>query len=157
MRFSIRNTILALMFLGLAGCDPGNTVHVSGHLLKGGQPYVAPDDQTIGVTFYAMAGQLESKAAAVVDEPFAATYGKDGAFEVPGREGRGIPPGKYRVVVIRKPKAGTARPAPRGSKAKFDREKDFLNDQFGPGTSPIVREVKASTYDLTIDLDNPAQ
>jgi hypothetical protein len=143
--------LCAAACLALAGCGAGNAVWVKGHLLKGGQPYTAPDNQTVGVTFYAMDAQ-STKA----DEPFAATYGPEGAFEVPGPEGRGIPPGKYRISVIRKPKAGTIKPAPKGSKVVVDRDRDYLNDQFGPTTSPIVREIRSSA-DLTIDLDNPAQ
>lgn len=156
LRRRVLRSVVGVACLALAGCGSGNNVWVTGHLLKGGQPYQAPDRQTIGVTFYAMETKGNDGKNAPANEPYAATYNSDGSFEVPGKEGRGIPPGMYRISVIRKPKAGKIAPIPKGSKAQIDRDKDYLNDQFGPETSPIVREIPASV-DLTIDLDNPAQ
>ena len=78
---------------------------------------------------------------------------------MPGPEGYGIPAGKYRIAVIRKPKTGTLKPGEakgrRPPKAP-DRDEDFLKNQFGPDSSPIIRTVDSSCH-LTIDMDQPSE
>ena len=92
-------------------------------------------------------------------EPFAARLKGEATYEVPGPEGYGIPAGKYRVSVIQKPKAGTLTPPK--SKGRMpgkapDRDEDFLKNQFGPESSPIIRTIDKSCH-LTIDLDQPSE
>jgi hypothetical protein len=83
---------------------------------------------------------------------------KDGTFVVPGPDGDGIPPGKYRISIFRgltregesqalKEHKGSSRKAP-----GIDRETDLFEDLFGPTTSPIVREVTPGA-ELIVDLD----
>jgi hypothetical protein len=102
----------------------------------------------------------DSAKTSLNGEPFMAELDQaSGTFSVPGKEGRGIPPGKYRIAVTQKmtreafdaansqPKKGTKRP---------DRETDMLGGNFGLDKSPIVRDVLASSR-LTIDLDRPTE
>jgi hypothetical protein len=157
----MRRTLWTLALLtippALAGCGPGGTIRVTGALLKGGAPYKAPAGQTLNLTFYALeVTDAAGKTAKVNNEPYAAVVSPDdGTFSVPGPEGRGIPPGKYRIALVRKMKreALEAEPAPRG-KAALDRDTDLNKGAFGPERSPIVRELTTSC-DLAIDLDRP--
>ena len=92
-------------------------------------------------------------------EPFAARIKSEATYEVPGPEGYGIPAGKYRISVIRKPRTGTLKPGEaKGRKAPKapDRDEDFLKNQFGPDSSPIIRTVDSSCH-LTIDMDQPSE
>ena len=77
---------------------------------------------------------------------------------VPGPDGYGIPPGKYRISIFqgltregesKAPKVhkGTSRKAP-----VINRDTDFLEGLFGPTTSPIVRKM-ARGAELIVDLD----
>lgn len=68
---------------------------------------------------------------------------EDGSFNVPGRDGKGIPAGKYKVAVntqLMSPKAG------------FDTQK--IGDMFTAEKTQISVEVAGETT-LTIDLSKP--
>ena len=57
----------------------------------------------------------------------------DGTFEVPGPDGRGIPPGKYRVSVTQNIGPGTRSTGPRSSgTAPIDRDTDLLGGPLQP-------------------------
>jgi hypothetical protein len=91
-------------------------------------------------------------------EPFMARNKGEATYEVPGPEGYGIPAGKYRIAVICKPKSGTLRPGQaKGRKPPQapNRDEDFLKNQFGPDSSPIIRTLDKSCH-LTIDMDRPS-
>jgi hypothetical protein len=128
--------------LSLPGCGGGggNKLRVKGRLLDNGQPLkvptegIPPGDRGIRVTFYPMFEGEETP------DPEVAVVNPDGAtFEVPGKDGKGITPGKYRISI----QLG-ARGRP-----------DLLNDAFGPDTSPIIREVTGED-DMVVDIKKPA-
>ena len=151
--------LLASATLLLSGCGGGNNVKVTGKLLKGGARYTPPEGHRLTITFLALEAQDEA-GKAVKDEPFLATLDPAGeSFWVPGREGYGVPPGKYRVAVTqrmtREAFEATKPKAPAG-KPPITRETDFLDGKFSVEKSPIVREIKGST-DLVIDLDKPTE
>ena len=157
-------TLLAAPMLTSIGCGgSGNAVRVTGKLVKGGAAYVPPNGQYVDLTFVGLETRDETGKIVKNHEPYQADLDEAGGrFTVPGRDGRGIPPGKYRVAVVQKMTRETfdaSNPKGRrtvGGRVAVDRETDLLADRFGLTTSPIVREVGSST-DLTIDLDNPAQ
>jgi hypothetical protein len=139
--------------LGLAGCGSSSTIQVTGTLLRGGAAFVPPSDQRLGVTFHAMEVVGESGKSLMAGEPIPALVKPDdGTFTVPGTDGYGIPPGKYRIVVVLKMKRDST---PKDTKKPFDRDADVLKDRFSPEHSPIVRTL-TSSCNLTIDLDNPS-
>ena len=152
---------LALFFVSLiaaAGCGgSGPTVTVTGTLLKGGASYVPQDDHLVSVTFVALEIQDGSGKPIPSKELFSATVEQaSGKFSVPGSQGLGIPPGKYRVAVTEKMKRESynALKTPPNQK-RIDRETDMLGKRFSSQNSPIIHEIKASC-DLAIDLDTPA-
>ena len=158
MRAAI-GSLLGLLCLTFTGCGPSDAVWVTFDLIKAGQPYVAPENQSVQVTFYGVERKNPVPGENFGGQPFAARLAQPGAYDVPGPEGYGIPAGKYKISVIRKPKTGSLAPAPskgrRPPKAP-DRDEDFLKNQFGPDSSPIVRTVDRSCH-LTIDLDKPSE
>jgi hypothetical protein len=152
-------SFLGIVCLLLSGCGPSDAVWVTLDLKKGGQPFVAPEGQSVQVTFYGMERKTPVPGQQFGREPFAARLKGEATYELPGPDGYGIPAGKYRVSVIRKPKTGTLRAGvAKGKKPPKapDRDEDFLRDQFGPDSSPIVRTVEQSSH-LTIDLDRPTE
>jgi hypothetical protein len=143
--------------LCLEGCGGGNTIWVTGVLQKGGEPYKPPEERKLALYFYPIA---EGTAANPVDEPEMADYDpRDGSFTVPGREGHGIAPGKYRIAIVETLRREARDALNKGSKPKrgtprITNDTDFLEASFGKTTSPFVRDLKTSTK-LTLDMASP--
>lgn len=157
-RITLGLALLIAAPLAFSGCGgPKNTVWVTGKLLKGGAMYTPPQGQKVGVTLVALEVRDKSGKTVASNEPYAAELNPaDGTFVVPGAQREGIPPGKYRVAVVRKMTAESlAAASPSRGKTAVDRETDLFKDRFGIETSPIVREVKTSG-ELVVDLDQPA-
>src|SRR5262249_27811671 len=84
----------------LIGCGSSNTIWVTGKLLKGGSPFTPPEGRSNQVVLIAMDVKDDAGKTVGNNEPYAAVVNPaDATFEVPGPEGRGIPPGKYRISV----------------------------------------------------------
>ena len=134
-------SMFGLFCLLLPGCGASDAVWVTLDLQKGGKPYVAPENQRVQVTFYGLERKTPVPGRDFGREPFTARSTGEATFEVPGPDGYGIPAGKYRIAIICKPKAGTMKPGEakgrRPPKAP-DRDQDFLKNQFGPESSPII-------------------
>jgi hypothetical protein len=159
----IPRSLALILFVALPlacfGCGNSNAIKATGNLLQAGQPYVPPAGQRVVVTLYVVDAKDASGKAIPAQEPFHAYYDpKEGTFVVPGPDGYGIPPGKYRISIFQgltregegkaiKEHKGTSRKAP-----VIDRETDFFKGLFGPTTSPIVREVTQGG-ELVVDLD----
>jgi hypothetical protein len=120
---------LAALLLALSGCGSSSTVQVNGTLVKNGKPIQLEDDHWVQMMLVPM-------DSATSGEWFPANVEKDGRFAVPGKEGEGISPGKYRVAV--------------NWVTHGDRTHDLLDGAFGRDTSPIVREIDGSR--VTIDV-----
>jgi hypothetical protein len=159
-----RYLILALLIGPLAaalGCGGrGNNLWVTGKLLKGGNKYIPPEGQLVYVTFVGLDIKDENGKPIEGGEPFQADVDQaSGTFSVPGKEGYGIPPGKYRIAVTQKMTRetydATKKPNQR-PKPGPGREIDTLGDKFGIDKSPITREIKASGEQI-IDMDQPTQ
>jgi hypothetical protein len=121
---------LAAALTALSGCGSSDSVRVGGSLVKGGTPLKVEEGQWVQL-------MLLPENAASSGEWFPANINPDGTFDVPGKEGQGIPRGKYRVSV----KLVTYK----------DRNHDLLKGVFGRETSPVVVEIDSSK-NLTVDL-----
>ena len=152
---------LGLLSIALAaaalidGCGSGGrTVSVAGKLVKGGAKYEVPQDQKVQMTFVAM--EIEDPEGKMVpnSDPYPAEYQAESAtFKVPGQDGYGIPPGKYRVAISQTLTSEAA--AKQKGRNRVNRDADMLRDKFSETNSPIIREIKDAA-DLTIDLNSPA-
>ncbi len=84
---------------------------------------------------------------------------KDGSFTVPGDDGQGIRPGKYRIAVVEtlrreeRDKLKKSTKPKRGQK-RIDNDTNLLELTFGETTSPFVRDLRTST-NLTLDMASP--
>jgi hypothetical protein len=159
-----RHLALALSIIALisvAGCGGGgNTVWVKGKLLKGGSKYTPPEDQFVSVTFVTLEAQDASgKTNQGGDMCTAEIDPETGAFEVPGPDRRGIPPGKYRVAVTQRMKreafdAAREKIKDKAKKKAFTRESEMLDGKYGMDRSPFIVQVNRSE-EVVIDLDRP--
>ncbi len=129
-RFAHGAVALALAIGALSGCS-SNTCRVTGTLVKNGKAVTVEEGQWVQLILYPIEKEKPS------GEWFPANVNPDGTFEVPGKEGDGVPPGKYRFGI---------------NWVTFkDRGHDFLKHAFARDTSPIVEEIDGSR-NLTIDL-----
>jgi hypothetical protein len=124
------STLVALFVCLLgSGCGP-KMVKPSGKILKDGQPFTLSPKGMFGVALIP-ADEKEGK------EGYPATTKPDGTFEVTGKEGKGVPAGKYRFSVT------AADPYP---------SKDLLLGHFQGAKSPLVQDVTSSDTPITIDV-----
>ena len=143
----------------LAGCGRGDTIWVTGVLQKGGQIYEPPAGRKLALYFCPMKDGTSGDPSGEVE--MADYNSKDGSFTVPGSEGYGIRPGKYRVAVVetlrREERDQLKKPGkPKPGQKRIDNDTNFLDSTFGEKTSPFVRDLRTSTK-LTLDMANPTE
>jgi hypothetical protein len=126
---------LALLCLILVqGCSGDNRLNVKGRLLKNGAPLKLSDPEFVRVIFF----PVTTNGRPPLNTYLAAVDDAEGTFEAVGPDGRGIPPGKYRVAIELNRK-----------------KKDALKGAFDGDRSPFVFDIDANTQELVIDLDKP--
>ena len=141
----------------LAGCGRGDAIWVTGVLQKGGQTYQPPEGRKLALYFCPV---KDDNSLDPNGEMEMADYNsKDGSFTVPGREGYGIRPGKYRIAVSetlrREERDRLKKPGKQNrGQTRITNDTNFLESTFGEQTSPFVRDLKAST-NLTLDMASP--
>src|SRR5947208_8845086 len=130
-RFNFFSVLLFSLFS--AGCGGGDTVRVTGQLMKDAKPYTAhlegKEPETFAVDFV---GTINDRKYL-----FPATIASDGSFRVDGSDGRGIPKGQYRISVLHSGFMGAGG--------------DRLQTRFAAEKTPFSVDVKQNTK-LTIDL-----
>ena len=121
-----------LVTLFAAGCGDSGFVKAKGHLVKGGNPFLTGEGEGMRIVF----APIELQSTTQYDS-YAASYNpKDGSFVVTGKNGKGLPPGNYRV----------------GLQLMKSKE-DLLNGRLLGKKSPLVAEVTTGRNDIVIDLD----
>jgi hypothetical protein len=127
-------------------------VQVTGKLTKAGAAYKPTEGYRLGVTLYALEDRQGEARAQVAKEPYAAVFDPEtSSFRVPGPEGNGIPPGKYRVSIVQKRTREALGTLDKTAHKAVDREEDLFQNRYSPDASLIVRQIDHSE-DLTIDL-----
>lgn len=117
----------------MVGCGSSGppVVAVSGKITRNGEIMaVKPMVGRLTLSFYPVAAE----GAAVVEE---ADLQADGTFTVPGKNGNGIPPGKYKIAVV--------------WQDDFPTGPDKLNGKYNQKNTPLIREVQAGSP-LVIDV-----
>jgi hypothetical protein len=142
----------------LAGCGHGDTIWVTGVLQKGGQIYEPPAGRKLALYFCPMKDGTSNDPGGVME--MAAYNSKDGSFTVPGIEGYGIRPGKYRIAVIESLRREARDELNKSKKPKpgqtpIGNDTNLLESTFGENTSPFVRDITKST-NLTLDMASPS-
>jgi hypothetical protein len=143
----------------LSGCGGGNSIWVTGVLQKGGDVYKPPEGHKLALYFYPMADGTSGNRSG--DAEMADYDARDGSFKVPGREGYGIPPGKYRIAVVESLRREALDEMKKASKPKrgekpVSNDTNLLEATFGEKTSPFVRDLRTST-NLTLDMAKPTE
>ena len=126
--------ILAVVAVLCGGCGRnGDTVRVSGQLMKDGKPYTADlsgkEPETFAIDFV---GTVDGDSFV-----FPATMTPSGAFHVDGSDRRGIPRGEYKIAVLHSGYMGAGG--------------DRLGARFAAEKTPLVVDLKENAK-LTIDL-----
>lgn len=138
MRVCLIGLSAAVGFAALAlGCSSGETVvPVEGKLLVGGSPL--PVHPLADLGWVQVAFHRIGPDGKVSPDPHIAKVEPDGSFRVAGKEGSGIPPGRYKVVV-----------------RQYDPyPDDKLGDAYSLENSPIEKSVDGNAP-LVIDLPAP--
>ena len=133
MRRALTLTVVGLCIL-ITGCGDGR-LRTKGRLLKGGQPFIAPEGEFIHVTFV----PIPPDGKPATDYYYAEVDQTTGTFRPAGKDLKGMPPGKYRVAV-----------------ELMKKKKDQFGGKFDTQKSPFVFDVDGGTKEIVIDLDKPA-
>ena len=116
----------------LCGCEADPRLQAKGQIVKGGVPFTVPEDEYVRIVFHPI--PADGKRAT---NTYVAVYdNRDGRFKVAGADGRGLPPGKYRVSVEHERK-----------------RKDLFTGAYDADRSPFVFDVDSSSKEIVIDLD----
>jgi len=131
----IRNSTLILAcLLALGGCGEAKLLRTEGRLLKGGDDFIPEDGEYIQITFV----PIPKDGEFATDYYYAEVDQDLGTFRPAGKNGKGMPSGKYRVAV-----------------ELMKNRKDQFGGRFDTVQSPFVFDVDASTDEIVIDLDQP--
>jgi hypothetical protein len=121
-----------LCALVLSGCGGDGKLQLKGRVVKGGAPFTLPEEEYLRITFVPVPAAGERPA-----NTYVAVYSNgDGSFKVVGGDGRGLPPGKYRVALEHEGK-----------------RKDMFRGALDADRSPYVFDVDRDTKEVVIDLD----
>lgn len=125
--------IASVCLLALAGCgNSDGRINATGRIVKGGVPFTVPEKEYVRVTFFPVTADGKPPA-----NSYASRFkGSAGTFRAVGRDGKGIPPGKYRISVEHEAK-----------------RKDEFRGTFDGDRSPFVFDIDSKTKDILIDLD----
>ncbi len=126
--------VVTLCLVVLCGCGANDgRLNARGRIVKGGTPVTVGEDEYIRVTFFPVTADGRPPK-----NTYAASYdGTKGTFQAVGPDGKGIPPGKYRIAVEHE-----------GAKRK-----DQFHGAFDGDRSPFVFDVDSNTKEIVIDLD----
>jgi hypothetical protein len=126
---------VALILGLLTGCGTQRS-KPRGQLTKGGQPYLAREGEVVHISLF----PLNADGSATEGTAHPAQYDpQTGAFQVPGPDGDGIAPGKYRLTV-----------------QLTKNRTDLLQGKAGVSNSPFVFDVTADS-ELKAELDQLGQ
>jgi hypothetical protein len=133
MRRTVAFALIAGVAALVAGCGP-TMLKSRGRLVKGGEPFKPGEGEIVRIAFVPAPNGAEP-----IKDYYVAEFNKtDGSFQVAGKDGRGMPPGKYRITVTHEVK-----------------RHDVLNGAFDEDNTPFVQEMTTSTPELVLDLTNP--
>jgi hypothetical protein len=117
-----------------AGCSRG-TFNTRGTVLKDGQPIKVTEDQALRILLVPM----PEDGSQPKDYYVAEFQASDSTFRVRGKDGKGMPPGKYRVAL-----------------ELLENRKDLLKGAFGPDNSPHVVTIQSGSDEITVDVGKAA-
>jgi len=132
MRSGRRMLLLVIAVLFICGCGDGR-IKARGRIVKNGEPFHLNEGEGMRIVF------VPVKVGGEKYDSYVAVFETDGSFKVTGKDGKGLPPGKYRVDL-----------------EHLKKKKDLFKGAFAGKKSPIIREVRGSD-EIVIDLNNPGR
>ncbi len=134
MRPLSRGMVLVLIALFVCGCGGDGRIKARGRIVKNGQPFHVGEGEGLRIIF------SPPEATGTTYESYVAVFDNtDGSFKVAGKDGKGLPPGKYRVAL-----------------EHLKKKQDLFKGAYSGKRTPIVREVTSSSNEIVIDLDKPS-
>jgi hypothetical protein len=137
MRAASISAVAAVIVIAIAiaiavfGFNSSDMIKVKGHLVKDGQPYIIDEKEGLRIFF------VPVSAPENTFDSFSALYDRDdGSFHVTGKDGKGMPPGEYRISL----------------ELRLNRS-DRLNGEFSSKKSPLTCKIDSSHRDVVIDLE----
>jgi hypothetical protein len=128
-------TVLALIFVmtfSQIGCGKkDNLIKARGRVVKNGEDFIPAEDENLQVCFIPIQADLSPPRNWYAAEVDPAT----GTFYAAGGEKKGMPPGKYRVMI----------------ELKRNR-KDLLRGKFDSNNSPFVFDVDKDSEEMVVDI-----
>jgi hypothetical protein len=130
MRFTQLLAVLAIALV-LAGCSRSGKLNTKGVILKDGEPLKVGAEDVVRVILVPM-----PEDGSHPNQLFAAEFNRDNStFVVKGPDGRGMPPGKYRVAV-----------------EVLQARKDVFKGAFSSENSPLFCTIQSSSDEITVDV-----
>jgi hypothetical protein len=114
------------------GCGGSGRYQTRGHIIKGGAPFTVAEPDFVRVLMV----PIPDESTKVLDTYVAEFNGKDGTFIVKGKDGTGMPLGKYRVAL------------------EYNKDRrDVFKGAYDPQRSPFIVTVQNPSDEITINLD----
>lgn len=129
MRFLRMLAVGLLVGLVASGCS-GGRIKAKGRVIKGGESYHPAEGESLLIYF----APVDSPDSSHADSYAAQFDPTDGTFKVVGKDGKGLPRGKYCVGI-----------------QLMKKKEDLLGGQLTTSKSPLVFDVTGN--DVVIDLD----
>jgi hypothetical protein len=125
--------LLPCLLICLAGVGCGNSnFSAKGRVVKGGAPFQPGEGEAVRIFFV----PLDPPQGSNYDSYAGEFSNQDGTFQIKGKDGKGLPPGKYRITL----------------QLMKNKEDLFKGALMGP-KSPFTCEVKSASDDVVVDLD----
>jgi hypothetical protein len=124
--------MICVLVMTACGCGGSGTYQTRGRVLKGGAALTVVEPDFVRVVLV----PLPEDGRKVLDWYVAEFNGSDGTFIVKGKDGKGMPPGKYRV-----------------SLELMKGRRDAFKGAFDAERSPLVVSVQSGSDEITVDVD----
>jgi hypothetical protein len=123
---------LFCLLLGLlaVGCGTNN-IKAKGRVVKGGEPFRPGEGEALRIIL----APFDAPTGTTYDSYAAEFNPEDGTFLVKGKDGKGLPPGKYRIGV-----------------ELIKKKEDQFKGRFTGKSSPFTCEVTSAGSEVIVDL-----
>ena len=124
--------LLPCLLICVVGAGCGSHIKTKGRVVKGGEPFKPGEGEGVRIFFV----PLDPREDNTYDSYAGEFNNENGTFQIKGKDGNGLPPGKYRITM----------------QLMKDKEDLFSGALMGP-RSPFTCEIKSSSDEVVVDLD----